>query len=384
MPHRALGFLAACALAGAMVACSPAGDTAATTAVVRPPAPSPGPSIEAAAAAPVSAPDPAPLAASSAAAAPPDPASSPLAQAINTAALSSAAGSDDRRNRLIRIEVLLDRAHFSPGVIDGRPGGNVKAAVLGYQTAKGLPGDGTIDQALWDSLTGADPAPVTADYVITADDVKGPFLANLPGDMEAMSKLARLDYTGPLQLLAERFHMDQALLKSLNPGVDFAVAGTRIVVVMPGSGTLPAPVTRIEVDKSRQQVRAFGGDGKLAAVYPATVGSRERPAPEGSWAVTRATPNPDYTFDPARLTFGDSRKKLTVPPGPNNPVGTTWIGLTTPTYGIHGTPDPTMVGKVASHGCVRLTNWDARQLGDSVVKGARVDFVGQETHGKTA
>jgi lipoprotein-anchoring transpeptidase ErfK/SrfK len=173
--------------------------------------------------------------------------------------------------------------------------------------------------------------------------------------------------------------MDEALLKSLNPGVDFSVAGTKIVVAALGPDRLKGPVTRMEVDKTRRQIRAYGAGDVLLAVYPATVGSTERPAPEGEWAVRTVAPNPTYTYDPSRLTFGKTEQgKLTIKPGPNNPVGSTWIDLTKDTYGIHGTPDPRLVGKTASHGCVRLTNWDVRQLSQAVKKGTVVAFVGAE------
>jgi lipoprotein-anchoring transpeptidase ErfK/SrfK len=201
--------------------------------------------------------------------------------------------------------------------------------------------------------------------------------------MEEMAKLPHMDYDSPLQLLAEKFHMDQKLLQALNPGVNFAAAGTTIVVAAPGVAALAGPVARIEVDKSREQVRVLDRAGKPIAVYPATVGSQERPAPSGTWAVTVVVRSPTYTYDPQRLTFGTSKTKLTIPPGPNNPVGSTWIGLNIETYGIHGSPDPTMVGKVASHGCVRLTNWDARQLALAVRKGTPVVFVGEATHAHT-
>jgi lipoprotein-anchoring transpeptidase ErfK/SrfK len=196
--------------------------------------------------------------------------------------------------------------------------------------------------------------------------------------MAELAKLPAVGFTSPVQELAERFHMDEKLLKSLNPGADFTVAGTKIVVAALGPDKLPAPVTRIEVDKTRRQVRAFGGE-TLLAVYPATVGSTERPAPDGEWAVRTVAPDPTYTYDPSRLTFGKAGEgKLTIKPGPNNPVGSTWIDLTIPTYGIHGAPDPRLVGKSASHGCVRLTNWDVRQLGQAVKKGTVVAFVGVE------
>ena len=137
-------------------------------------------------------------------------------------------------------------------------------------------------------------------------------------------------------------------------------------------------MARIEIDKSLGQVRAFDAGGVQLAVYPATVGSAERPAPAGEWAVRTLAPRPTYTYDPSRLTFGAPKGKLTIKPGPNNPVGSTWIDLTKDTYGIHGTPDPKLVNKRASHGCVRLTNWDAAELGSAVTKGAKVTFMGTE------
>ena len=302
------------------------------------------------------------------------------AQPIQTAEWQSAAATPAaKRDALIRAEVLLSRAHFSPGVIDGLDGGNLRNALAAYQAANQLAPDGKMNTDVWAALT-KDSRPALTDYVITPDDVKGPFLPTVPKDMAEMAKLPALSYTGPVQELAERFHMDEGLLKALNPGVDFNAAGAKIVVAAVGPEKLAMPVVRIEVDKTRRQVRAFGAAGLLLAVYPATVGSAERPAPEGLLAVRTVASNPTYTFDPSRLTFGKaSDGKLTIQPGPNNPVGSTWIDLTKDTYGIHGTPDPRMVGKVASHGCVRLTNWDARQLSLAVRNGTQVDFVGTET-----
>ena len=318
----------------------------------------------------------------------PDPAivqsASPLASAIDVAdwkaePVTPAA----RKNALLRAEVLLARAKFSPGVIDGLDGENLKNAVSAFEMAHQLPVDGRMSPAVWAVLS-KDAQPALTDYVITPDDVKGPFLAKVPTDMAQMAKLPAMSFTGPVQELAERFHMDPALLKSLNPDADFTAAGTKIVVAALGSDRLKVPVSRIEVDKTRRQVRAYGAADLLLAVYPATVGSTDRPAPSGEWAVRTVAPNPTYTYDPSRLTFGKaSNGKLTIPPGPNNPVGSTWIDLTKDTYGIHGTPDPRMVGKAASHGCVRLTNWDVRQLGQAVRKGTKVDFVGAE-QGKAA
>ncbi len=356
----------------ALAACTPAGRR-----------PTPPPVVPKTALAPVKPPTPKPraLAPTPASAAP---SQAPVGQAINASAFAPDAKSEALRNQLIKVEILLDRAHVSPGVIDGRDGGNLRQAILAYEAAHGLGGDGAVDQPLWEALTRADASPVVTDHVITDDDVKGPFIGKVPTDMTAMSKLDHMGYATPRQLLAEAFHMDQKLLAALNPGVDFSVAGTSIVVAVPDTGPLQVKVALVEVDKGIQQVRAFDEVGKLAAVYPATVGSQERPAPSGEWAVRVVAPRPDYTFDPSRLTFGKSKTKLTIAAGPNNPVGSTWIGLTKDTYGIHGAPDPTLVGKVASHGCVRLTNWAARQLGQAVKAGTRVLFVGEAARRTTA
>jgi lipoprotein-anchoring transpeptidase ErfK/SrfK len=277
------------------------------------------------------------------------------------------------------VQTLLDRAHFSPGVIDGRDGTNLTLAIKAFQTARSLTADGEVNQALLDALTAGDSGAVLVDYTISDADVAGPFSPELdPGDYEGMSKLPAMNYHSPLELLAERFHMDEALLQALNPGVDFAKAGTAIVVTAPGVDTLDRKVERIEIDKALGQVRAFDAQGVELAVYPATVGSTERPAPSGEWAVRTLAPAPTYTYDPSRLTFGKPKGKLTIKAGPNNPVGSTWIDLTKDTYGIHGTPDPKLVNKRASHGCVRLTNWDAAELGSAVSKGAKVIFMGAE------
>lgn len=301
-------------------------------------------------------------------------------RAIDTAGLSPGLETDPRV--LIRAQVLLDRARFSPGAIDGRDGSNFRRAFAAFEAAHGLPtaaeGVPTLEARGWAALTAADAGPVTMDYMITADDLVGPFLGEVPTAMRAMKGLRRLGYARPAEELAERFHMDEPLLEALNPGADFGRPGTSIVVLRVADAPLP-PVDRIEVDKTANQVRAFDATGRLAGVFPATVGSTERPAPTGRWAVRAVAPDPTYTYDPSKLTFGPKSKgKFTIAAGPNNPVGSTWIDLTKDTYGIHGAPDPAKVGKTASHGCVRLTNWDAAALGKAVRKGAPVDFMGVE------
>jgi lipoprotein-anchoring transpeptidase ErfK/SrfK len=283
-------------------------------------------------------------------------------------------------NVLIKVQVLLDRAHMSPGVIDGRGGGNLTNAVTAYEKSHGLPAEPAVGAALLARLTKDDGAPITQDYRLTAADEAGPFIGKAPLTLLQLSKLKAAGYADSVEEMAERFHMSQELLRALNPGAVFTAAGTVLLVTRPGLGVLPGPVTRVEVDKAANQVRALDAGGKILAAYPATVGSTERPAPSGTWAVRAVASHPDYTYDPKRLTFGNrGQGVLTIAPGPHNPVGTTWIALTKPTYGIHGSPDPNEVGKTASHGCVRLTNWDAAALGKAVKKGVPVVFLGETT-----
>ena len=342
-----------------------------------------GPGRAAAATAPVaaaSAPDPTPVVATAGpqlADLPPVVQSvSPVALPVDQAAWAEAPATPQaRRGMMIRAQVLLDRAHVSPGVIDGQGGENVTNAVAAYERAQGLNPDGKLDAEVWAKLT-ADAGPVLTDYVITPADVAGPYTATIPKDYEAMAKLPRLGYAGPLEALAERFHMDQTLLQSLNPDADFTAAGTKIVVAAVAPEALSAKVARIEVDKAKKQVRAYDAAGKQLAAYPATVGSADMPTPSGELAVRTIAPAPTWTYDPSRLNFGKAGTgKLTIKAGPNNPVGAVWIDLTKDTYGIHGTPDPKLVGKTASHGCVRLTNWDAQQLSKAVQKGTKVVFI---------
>lgn len=276
---------------------------------------------------------------------------------------------------LVRIQVLLDRAHFSPGVIDGYNGENVRRAVSAYQQAHDLPVNGRADDALLQTLVSADGEAALVSYVITAADVAGPYV-DVPTGLEAQSRLEHLGYENIHEALAERFHMDQDLLETLNPGADFTQAGTEIVVANAG-GDLTATVASIEVDKPGRNVRAYDADGNLVAYYPATIGSGDAPAPTGEFEVRTIAFDPIYNYDPSRLpTFGNTgHGALQVAGGPNNPVGAVWIALSLDTYGIHGAPDPQQVSKTQSHGCVRLTNWDATELGRAVSRGVPVTFL---------
>ena len=179
-------------------------------------------------------------------------------------------------------------------------------------------------------------------------------------------------------MLAERFHMDEDLLKQLNRGKDFDETGTAIVVanVNLKPVALKTKVGKLEVDKTNNLVRVLAPDGKLLALYPASVGSEEKPAPSGTLKVVRVARGPTYTYNPDFKFKGvKANRELKIAPGPNNPVGSVWIALNEKTYGIHGTAEPTKVGKAESHGCVRLTNWDALALAQMVRKGTPVEFI---------
>jgi lipoprotein-anchoring transpeptidase ErfK/SrfK len=304
----------------------------------------------------------------------------PAGQAIDAAQAPAPPGHGAYDPALVRLEVLLDRAGFSPGVIDGRDGANLRRAVAAYAQTVSLPTTGDLEAAALAALTAKDPTPAMQIYRVTPADTAGPFIGPVPKDYKLMARLPALAYSSPEQLLAEKFHMDIRLLEALNPGAEFGASGQSLLVPAPRPGPRDYRAGRIVVDKSQDEVRVFDIAGRLAAVYPATVGSTERPAPSGVFAVRAVAKRPAYFYDPRRLTFTleGAEGKLRIAAGPNNPVGSTWIALTLPTYGIHGSPDPSLIGKRQSHGCVRLTNWDAAELGLASRKGVEVDFIGHE------
>lgn len=277
----------------------------------------------------------------------------------------------------VRLQVLLDRAHFSPGEIDGKFGENAKKALRAYAEARQLPSSDELTDDVWKALQ-ADGRPPTGTYTITDKDVAGPFLHKLPARMEDMKDIPKLSYTSPREALAEKFHMSEQLLAALNPGRHFDRAGETIVVVDTSDGGSAPPVKadRVEIDKERQTVKLFDKSNALIGFYPATVGSEEKPSPSGTLKVTEVSPNPLYRYNPKYHFKGvHSRKPFIIKPGPNNPVGTVWINLSAEGYGIHGTPSPGKISKAESHGCVRLTNWDAERVAASVAKGTPVAFV---------
>ena len=304
------------------------------------------------------------------------PSQSLSAAAINQAACSDASAPRMTRAAMVKAEVLLDRLDLSPGVIDGKAGENAGKAIVAFQRSRGLGVSGKLDQATWDKLCESTSAPVLVEYTVTEDDVRGPFMQKIPRDFEGMARLHGLSYRSAAQLLAEKFHTSEELIKQLNPGKTLDHAGIVITVPNVVDARPEGQVFRIEVDKPAKVVRAFGRNDELVAFYPASIGSSEKPAPSGTYGIRQVVKNPTYHYDP-RFKFKGVRahKELTIAPGPNNPVGLVWIDLNKSSYGIHGTPRPEEIGKTQSHGCIRLANWDALDLAKRVRKGTPVAFL---------
>ena len=306
-------------------------------------------------------------------------ASAPIsAQAINDAQWADKKTERNAINPvMVKLQVLLDRAHFSPGEIDGKAGENVEKAIAAYASAHG--GGSQMTAELWQELTQASQEPAIVEHKLSEDDVKGPFAAKIPAKMEDMKDLEKLAYTSPKEKLAEQFHMSPELLAALNPDQNFTNPGDTILVTTVSHDRLREKAARIEVDKTKQVLKVFGRSDTLLAVYPVTAGSTEKPAPDGTLKVVSVAKKPTYRYNPDYAFKGvKSQEPFTIKPGPNNPVGLVWIGLNKEGYGIHGTPEPSKVSKSESHGCIRLTNWDALQLASIVGKGISVQFTGDE------
>ena len=268
---------------------------------------------------------------------------------------------------VLRAQILLARAHFSCGEIDGKFGSNLQKAVGAFQEERKLPVTGAVDAATWKAIQG-DVAPALISYTVTAEDLKDPFVP-IPATLKAQAKLSYLGYASALEEMAEKFHSSPEVLRAINPDGNFGEAGRQFtapnVLVMP-----PPQAARIVVSKAESSVRAYDASGALLAFYAATIGSEHDPLPLGEWKINGVARGPKFHYN-AELFWDakDTTDKATLAPGPNNPVGLVWIDLSKEHYGIHGTPEPGKIGHADSHGCIRLTNWDALELATMVRPG---------------
>ena len=293
-----------------------------------------------------------------------------LTPAVIAQAPSYAAG------RSLTLQVLLDREGFSPGEIDGGVGQNTRRAIEAFQLAHDLQPTSHMDEGTWKAIGGAAAGDVLVRYTITTKDVEGPFVEHIPQDMMEKSQLPALAYTSLLEALAEKFHAKPALLRSLNPRVGWVI-GDQILVphVLNGSLTSSAGPVTVIVSKEKSTLTVQNAEGKVIFHAPVTSGSEHDSLPLGEWKVTGTQKDPTFHYNPALFWDGNpAHAKAKIAAGPNNPVGVVWIDITKEHYGLHGTPEPGRIGYAQSHGCVRLTNWDAQRVAALVQPGTRVVF----------
>jgi lipoprotein-anchoring transpeptidase ErfK/SrfK len=290
----------------------------------------------------------------------------------------------------LHLQILLDRAGFSPGIIDGAWGVNAAKAITFFTrpddperlTGDSPPSVTSVDRATYNRLRHtARSKPLLRRYTITPDDLRGPFTP-VPEDVYQQAKLKCLCYASPVEALSERFHSSRKLLQDLNPKVDFDKlrAGTRVLVpnVELDGAALPqdtAIIARVIISKKHFWTHAVDADGRIIYHFPSTLGAGYDPSPSGDVRVTYVSRNPSFRYQP-RLFYEvpDDKPEAKLPAGPNSPVGLVWMSLSKPHYGIHGTSSPETIGYANSHGCVRLTNWDALRLSDLVDIGTPVQF----------
>ena len=281
----------------------------------------------------------------------------------------------------LAVQIMLDRVGYSPGEIDGRSGRNMQEALSAFQRSHDLPVTGRADSMAWQRLSErSGNQPPLVSYEITDADVAGPFTSDIPSDLMAQSKLPALSYRNPLEAIAEKFHASPQLLQRLNRDAMF-MGGERIMVpnIAAADPRAPAPgarpIGKIVVSKATSALTIQDDQGQVLFHAPVTTGSEHDPLPIGTWKVTGVRQNPEFHYNPALFWDANpAHSKARIPPGPNNPVGVVWIDLSKEHYGIHGSPEPSRIGHTESHGCVRLTNWDAERVAMWARPGTTVIF----------
>jgi lipoprotein-anchoring transpeptidase ErfK/SrfK len=303
--------------------------------------------------------------------------------AINNAPVNVPINGDVSGPSVLRAQIYLDRVHYSVGAIDGRWGRNSAITVWFFQRARGMQATGDLDEQTFRRLAAeAAYAPVVVTHTLTPDDLKGPF-QSIPESPYEKAKLNRLTYETLREKLAERFHCAEDLLELLNPGVNFSElnAGTiNVPNVREALTTDTHDVARVVISISGNALNGFDASGNLVFHAPTTVGAGYDPSPTENLHIVKIFPDPTFHYDPTLYhEVPDSEPDAHLPPGPNSPVGVVWMALSKEHYGIHGTPDPESIGYASSHGCIRLTNWDAEELEHRVSEGVGVAFVDTRT-----
>lgn len=320
-----------------------------------------------------------------------------LATACPAFAAATAPKTSAIDQKVLTEQVLLDRLGFAPGVIDGHPGRFLTEALKGLQEARGLPQTGKLDAATGKVLAAHAETPGTIEVTLTDADVAGPFVGPIPDDPAAQAKLPAMGYSDLMEMLSERYHTTKPTLIALNGGNANFTAGSKIKVpnVRPAAQDYPAALkpewratlsglsvssdqpkaAKVVVDKSDSVLRVYNDQNKLVAQFPATMGSTHDPLPIGNWKIQGTSYLPNFHYNPA--LFWDAKpgdEKQTLKPGPNGPVGVVWMDLDKEHYGIHGTENPETIGRTTSHGCIRLSNWDAARLSLMVKPGTPAVF----------
>jgi lipoprotein-anchoring transpeptidase ErfK/SrfK len=303
--------------------------------------------------------------------------------AINNAPVNVPINGDVSGPSVLRAQIYLDRVHYSVGAIDGRWGRNSAISVWFFQRARGMQATGDLDEQTFQRLAAeAAYAPVVVTHTLTPDDLKGPF-QSIPESPYEKAKLNHLGYETLREKLAERFHASEEFLELLNPGVNFSELNAGTINVPNVREAMTADthdVARIVISISGNALNGFDANGNLVFHAPTTVGAGYDPSPTENLHIVKIFPNPSFHYDPTLYhEVSDSAPDAQLPPGPNTPVGVVWMALSKQHYGIHGTPDPESIGYASSHGCIRLTNWDAEELEHRVSEGVPVAFVDTRT-----